>query len=55
MIIRDPGEKGENFKAVIFAIKIYLSMQNLTANSMVLFSYFFLHALVKERMYKNYL
>ena len=48
MNMRDPGEKGENFKAVIFvailvifAIKSYLSMQNVPGSSMVLFSSFY--------------
>ena len=40
MIMRDPGEKGENFEAVIFAIKSFLSVQNLTWSSIVLFSSF---------------
>ena len=36
----DSGEKGENFEVVIFAIKGFLSMQNLTWSSIVLFSSF---------------
>ena len=38
--MRDPGEKGENFKAVIFDTKSFMSMQNLTGSSMVPFSSF---------------
>ena len=34
-------KKGENFKVVIFAIKSFHSMQNLTGSSMVQFSPFF--------------
>ena len=37
MNLRDPGEKGENFKAAIFATKKNIvSMQNFTGSSMVL-------------------
>ena len=39
--MRDPGEKGQNFRAVIFATKSFLSIQNWTGSSMVLFSSFY--------------
>ena len=42
MNLRDPGEKGENFKAVIFATTSIISMQNFTGSSMVLFSSFYM-------------
>ena len=53
MIMRDPGEKVENFKVVIFAIKIFLWMQDLTWSSMVLLSSLcvsVLHTLVKTNL-----
>ena len=39
MIIRNPGEKGDNFNVVIFATKSFPSMQHLGI-SIVLFSSF---------------
>ena len=38
--MRDLGKNGENFKAVIFAAKSFVSMQNFTGSSLVLFSSF---------------
>ena len=38
--LRDPGEKGENFKAVILPQKSIVSMQSFTGSLMVLFSSF---------------
>ena len=38
--MRDPGEKGESFKVVIFVIKSFVLDAKLMASSMVLFSSF---------------
>ena len=40
MSLRDPGEKGENLKAVIFTTNSIVSVKNFTRSSMVLFSSF---------------
>ena len=48
MFIRDPGEKDENFKAVTFAIKSFLSMQNLRGVQWCYFNFSVLRTLAKK-------
>ena len=65
MNMRDPGEKGENVKAVIFAKnnsfdifdtrndQSFVSMQNMTGSSMVLFSCFYVAHFGQKTNLKN--
>ena len=54
--MRGPGEKSENFKFVIFAIKCFLSKQNLTGISLMLFLSFCVAYFVKKKLiWKFYL
>ena len=54
MNLRDPGKKGENFKAVIFTRKSIVSMQNFTGSSIVLFSSFCIFLVKKKNEFENF-
>ena len=52
MNLRESGEKGEKFKAVIFTTKNIVSMQNFTGSSMSYFHLSVWHIFVKKRIWK---